>query len=88
MIVAALLYLVGLPLWSRAVENRRAAIDRLVTSLVWVALVIAFIPLVSLLSTVVRNGASELDQHRSSPARCATSSARAAASTTPSSAPC
>ncbi len=42
-------YLVGLPLWSRVVENRRAAVDRLVTSLIWVALVIAFIPLVSLL---------------------------------------
>ena len=59
-IVAALLYIVGLPLWSRAIENRRAAMDRLVTSLIWVALVIAFIPLVSLLSTVIRNGASEL----------------------------
>ena len=42
------------------IENRRAAVDRLVTSLIWIALVIAFIPLVSLLSTVVRNGASEL----------------------------
>ena len=59
-IVAALLHLVGLPLWSRVIENRRAAVDRLVTSLIWIALVIAFIPLVSLLSTVVRNGASEL----------------------------
>ena len=34
-IVAALGYLVALPAWSRAIENRRAAKDRLVTSLVW-----------------------------------------------------
>ena len=30
------LFLVALPLWSRVVEGRRAAVDRLVTTLVWV----------------------------------------------------
>ena len=60
-IVAALIYLVALPLWSRVVENRRAATDRAMTGLVWVALVIAFVPLVSLLWTVVSQGAPALD---------------------------
>jgi phosphate transport system permease protein len=60
-VVALLLYLVVLPAWSRVVENRRAAVDRLVTALVWVALGIAFVPLVSLLWQVIREGAPVLD---------------------------
>ncbi len=60
-VVAALTYLVALPLWSRVVENRRAAQDRLVTALVWVALSLAFIPLASLLFTVISEGAPILD---------------------------
>ncbi len=35
-IVAVILFAVALPVWSRLVENRRAAKDRLVTTLVWV----------------------------------------------------
>jgi phosphate transport system permease protein len=58
---AIVLHLVGLTLWSRAVENARAATDRLVTSLVWVSLLIALIPLVSLVSKVVTKGASAID---------------------------
>jgi phosphate transport system permease protein len=60
-IVALLLYLVVLPLWSRIVENSRAATDRFVTGLIWVALGIAFVPLVSLLWTVLREGLPVLD---------------------------
>ena len=60
-IVALLLYLVVLPLWSRVVENNRAATDRFVTGLIWVALGIAFVPLVSLLWTVLREGLPVLD---------------------------
>ncbi|MFL6155322.1 MAG: phosphate ABC transporter permease PstA [Marmoricola sp.] len=60
-IVAVLLFLVGLTTWSRLVENARAATDRLVTSLVWVALGIALIPLVSLLIKVVSEGAPSLN---------------------------
>lgn len=60
-IVALLLYLVALPLWSRVVENRRSATDRFVTALVWVALGIAFVPLVSLLWTVISQGLPVLD---------------------------
>ena len=54
--IAFLLFLVGLPLWSAAVEGRRAAVDRLVTTLVWSAFAIAMIPLVWLLYVVVDNG--------------------------------
>ena len=50
-----------LPTWSRVVENRRSAVDRFVTALVWVALGLAFVPLVSLLWTVIREGAPVLD---------------------------
>jgi phosphate transport system permease protein len=56
-IVAGLLYLIVLPLWSRAVENSRAAKDRLVTALIWVAVAITFVPLVSMLWIVVSQGA-------------------------------
>jgi phosphate transport system permease protein len=60
-IVATLLYVVGITTWSRLVENARAATDRLVTSLVWVALGIALIPLVSLLWKVVAEGSGQLN---------------------------
>jgi phosphate transport system permease protein len=60
-VLAILLYGVGLPVWSRVVENARAATDRLVTTLVWVAFGIALVPLVSLVWTVVRNGAPAID---------------------------
>src|ERR1700710_2974370 len=60
-VVALLLYLVVLPSWSRVVENRRSAVDRFVTALVWVTLGLAFVPLASLLWTVIREGAPVLD---------------------------
>jgi phosphate transport system permease protein len=60
-VLAILLHVVGLTLWSRAVENARAATDRLVTSLVWVALMIALVPLVSLIWKVVTEGSAELN---------------------------
>ena len=78
---------VALPLWSLVVEGSRAATDRLVTTLVWSAFGIAMLPLVTLMYEVVANGAKMLTPS-SSPTRCATSSARAAASTTRSWAPC
>jgi phosphate transport system permease protein len=59
--VAIVLHLVGLTLWSRAVENARAAKDRLVTSLVWVALGVAMVPLASLLWKVITKGAPAID---------------------------
>jgi phosphate transport system permease protein len=55
-IVALLSFLVVLPGWSLAVENRRAAVDRLVTGLIWAAFLVACVPLVWLLFTVIKNG--------------------------------
>ena len=47
--------------WSRAVEGRRRALDRLVTVLVGSAFLLALLPLVSVLVTVVTNGFGRLD---------------------------
>ena len=60
-VVAGLIHLIALTTWSRTVENARSATDRLVTSLIWVALIIAFVPLVSLLWIVVENGIGQID---------------------------
>ncbi len=56
-LLAGTIHLVALPAWARAVEGRRAATDRMVTGLVWAACVVAIVPLVSLLWTVVERGA-------------------------------
>lgn len=48
-------------LWSRIVEGPRAATDRLVTSLIWVSLGLAMIPLVSLLASVIIQGAPQIN---------------------------
>jgi phosphate transport system permease protein len=56
--LALVLFLVALPAWSAAVENGRAALDRLMTSLIWSAFGIAVLPLIWLIWTVVSKGAS------------------------------
>jgi phosphate transport system permease protein len=56
-----LLYILVLVTVSRLVEGHRQAIDRLVTSLVALAFIVALLPLVSLLYTVVINGAARFD---------------------------
>lgn len=56
-LLAWLVLVVSLPVWSMAVEGRRKAVDRLALSLVWSTFVIAVIPLASLLFTVVTKGA-------------------------------
>ncbi|MCW2796988.1 phosphate ABC transporter permease PstA [Nocardioides sp.] len=61
LLLSAVLFLVALPLWSLGVENRRAAVDRLMTSLVWSTFVIALIPLVWLIWTVARYGVPMID---------------------------
>jgi phosphate transport system permease protein len=53
---SAVLFIVAMPLWSRVVEGRRAAVDRLVTALIWTAFAIAVSPLVWLLYVVVHSG--------------------------------
>ena len=59
--LSALLYLVAITVASGVVENRRKAVDRLVRGLVTVAFLLALIPLVSTLVTVVAKGAAELN---------------------------
>ena len=55
-VVAALVNFVALQTWSRSVESRRVAADRLVTTLVWYALLVALVPLGSLVWIVVEKG--------------------------------
>jgi phosphate transport system permease protein len=55
------LYAVALPIWSRLVENGRAATDRVVATLVWVAFLLALLPLLSLAATVISHGAGVIN---------------------------
>ena len=56
LVVAVVVFLIAMPSWSQLVEGRRAAVDRLVTGLIWTAFAIAISPLVWLLYVVIRNG--------------------------------
>ncbi|QIX25466.1 phosphate ABC transporter permease PstA [Nocardioides sp. JQ2195] len=56
LLIAWLVFVLGLQVWSRLVEGSRKAADRLVSSLVWSAFAVAMIPLVSLIVTVVVKG--------------------------------
>ncbi len=58
--LSLVVFLVALPAWSWSVENRRAAVDRLMTSLIWSAFGIAVLPLIWLLWTVARVGAPRM----------------------------
>jgi phosphate transport system permease protein len=60
-VVAAVLFLVAMPLWSRLVEGRRAAVDRLVTALIWTAFAVAVSPLIWLLYVVIKSGAPAIN---------------------------
>lgn len=60
-LLAALVYLLALPLWSLTVEGRRGATDRLMTGLIWTTFLIAVVPLVSLLSRVLAKGLGRID---------------------------
>lgn len=53
-------FTLGLTLWSRSVEGGRKSSDRLATVLVWSAFVLAMLPLVSLIWTVVSQGTAIL----------------------------
>ncbi len=55
------LFVILLTLLSRIVEGGRRSIDRLVTSLVMTAFIIALLPLVSLVWTVIANGLARFD---------------------------
>lgn len=60
-LLTAVFFLVAFPLWSLAVEGSRAAVDRLMTGLVWSAFLIALTPLLSLIWTVLHNGIGRID---------------------------
>ena len=60
-IVGILLYMVIITVISSIVESRRKAVDRLMTALVATAFLIALLPLISLLWTVVANGVERFD---------------------------
>lgn len=55
-VVAGLLFVAGVPLWSVAVEGRRSAADRFATTLVWGSFAAVLVPLVWLIWMVLKNG--------------------------------
>ena len=61
LVVTAVVYLIAIGVFSTIVENRRKATDRVIRGLVIVAFLLAFIPLVSTLGTVVVRGVSSLN---------------------------
>jgi phosphate transport system permease protein len=61
LVIAAIIYLVGIGVMSSLVENRRKATDRVIRGLVTVAFLIAMAPLVSTLYTVVLRGFGEIN---------------------------
>ncbi|TDV40046.1 phosphate ABC transporter permease PstA [Actinophytocola oryzae] len=60
-VLGAIVFAVALVLISRMVEGGRAAKDRLATTLMYSAFILALIPLVSLLWTVISNGVQRFD---------------------------
>ncbi|MDT0477904.1 phosphate ABC transporter permease PstA [Streptomyces sp. DSM 41014] len=60
-LIAGLLFLVATYVLAAKVEGRRQAKDRIATSLVWVAFLLAVVPLVSLVWTTVARGTKVLD---------------------------
>ena len=60
-VLAVVLYLVGLNVAAGRVEGRRAARDRMWKSLIYSACVLAILPLASVVWTLVSKGASRLD---------------------------
>jgi phosphate transport system permease protein len=60
-IVGIVVYMIIITVISSIVESRRKAVDRLMTALVATAFLIALLPLISLLWTVVANGITRFD---------------------------
>lgn len=61
LVVSALVYLISVGVFSSIVETRRKATDRVVRGIVVVAFLLAFIPLVSTLGTVLVRGIGSLN---------------------------
>jgi len=62
-LIAALLFVAGSYGISARLEGRRQAKDRVATSLIWVAFLLAVVPLASLVYETVRRGTKVLDGH-------------------------
>ncbi|MFG2574782.1 phosphate ABC transporter permease PstA [Streptomyces sp. NPDC048481] len=60
-LIAGVLFVVSTYVVTAKVEGRRQAKDRIATTLIWVAFLLAVVPLVSLLWTTVRRGVKVLD---------------------------
>ncbi|NGO10808.1 phosphate ABC transporter permease PstA [Streptomyces sp. HC44] len=60
-LIASILFVLGTYVVSTKVEGKRQAKDRVATSLVWVAFLLAVIPLVSLVWTTISRGVKVLD---------------------------
>ena len=60
LIISAILYVLGMYITTRVMENRRKATDGLWRNLVWAAFIIALIPLVAVIWSVLANGLSTL----------------------------
>jgi phosphate transport system permease protein len=60
-VLVALAYIVVMYVWSRTVEGSRKATNRLVTSLVYSAFLIALLPLISVIYTVLSKGLARFD---------------------------
>ncbi|WP_225833860.1 phosphate ABC transporter permease PstA [Streptomyces sp. NK08204] len=62
-LIAAVLFVLGTYVLAARVEGRRQAKDRVATSLVWVAFLVAVVPLVSLIWVTVARGVKVLDPY-------------------------
>ncbi len=60
-VLTAVVYVIAIGVASRLVENRRKAVDRVVRALVTIAFLLAVIPLISTLWTVVAKGIGQLN---------------------------
>jgi phosphate ABC transporter permease subunit PstA len=60
-VLTAIVFAVAIYAWSRAVEGRRKATDRLVTVIVSTAFLLALLPLVSVVITVIAKGIARFD---------------------------
>ncbi|MBV2356811.1 phosphate ABC transporter permease PstA [Streptomyces sp. J2-1] len=60
-LIAAILFVVGTYVIAGRVEGRRQAKDRIATSLVWVAFLIALVPLISLIWTTLARGVHDFN---------------------------
>jgi phosphate transport system permease protein len=58
---ALLIFLIVTTIWSGAIEGRRAATNRVATSLIYSAFVLALLPLISVIYTLISKGTTRLD---------------------------